>query len=100
MSDLDPTLVVILAMSVTTYATKAGGLWLLGRIDLSDRAATALRALPGAIVVSLLVPELARAGLPGWTAAAAVLAVARRTDSVLLALAVGTGAVVSLRFLL
>ncbi|WP_049985603.1 AzlD family protein [Halobellus rufus] len=101
MADLDPTVVaVIAAMSVATYATKAGGLWLLARIELSERTEAALDVLPGAVVISLLVPALSDLGAPGLISAAAVLVVARRTDGVLPALGLGMVAVVSLRHLL
>jgi len=95
-----PTLAVIGAMCVVTYATKAGGLWLLGRVELSGRTEAALDALPGAVVISLLVPTLSEFGVPGLVSATAVLIVARRTDSVLLALGTGMVTVISLRRLL
>ena len=101
MSEFDPVVVAtILAMSVTTYATKAGGFWLLSRIELSPRVERGLDALPGAIVVSLLVPELTKLGPAGWIAAIAALVVAWRSDGTLAALGVGMVVVVSLRALL
>ncbi|MDQ2055414.1 MULTISPECIES: AzlD domain-containing protein [Halobellus] len=101
MAELDPVVVVtILAMSVTTYATKAGGFWLLSRIELSPRIERGLDALPGAIVVSLLAPELTKLGPAGWIAATAVLVVAWRNDGTLAALGVGMVTVVALRALL
>ncbi|MFB6183684.1 MAG: AzlD family protein [Haloarculaceae archaeon] len=94
MSELDPLVVgVVAAMAVGTYATKAGGLWLLGRIEVSDRAEAGLDALPGAVVVSILGPELAAGGPVEWLAAGLVAVVAWRTDSVLAALVVGVGTV-------
>ncbi|WP_336024070.1 AzlD family protein [Halobellus salinisoli] len=100
MADLDPAVVaVIVAMSIATYATKAGGLWLLARIELSERTEAALDVLPGAVVISLLVPTLSEFGAPGLVSAVVVLVVARRTGGVLLALGAGMCAVVSLRYL-
>ncbi|MFB6195637.1 MAG: AzlD family protein [Haloplanus sp.] len=96
--DLSPrTLLVIAAMCLVTYATKASGLWLLTRIDLSERQRAALSALPGGIIVAILAPRLAAGGPPEWAAGAAVILVAHRTDSVLLALAVGVGTVLLFR---
>jgi len=61
---LDPlTVAVVLGMAVVTYATKASGLWLVGRFDLSERAEAGVDALPGAVVVAYVVPALAR-GVP------------------------------------
>jgi uncharacterized membrane protein len=84
-------------MAAVTYLTKAGGLWLLGRVDPSERVTSALEALPGAILVSLLAPSLAAADPPAWLAAAVVAVVARRTGSVLASLVAGVGAVLLLR---
>ena len=98
---LDPFVVaVILAMSVTTYATKAGGLWLLGRLTVSDRVESGLEMLPGAIIVSILGPELTSAGPAEWSAAVVVLLVMWRSENVLLALISGVSAVLLFRSVL
>ncbi|WP_246983575.1 AzlD family protein [Halorientalis marina] len=98
---LDPVVVgVVAAMAAVTYATKAAGLWLLGGVDLPERARAGLEATPGAIVVALLGPELAGAGPPEWGAGAVAVVVAWRTDSLALALATGILAVLALRGLL
>jgi len=98
MVDLDPHVVaVVLGMSVATYVTKAGGLWLLGRVEVSERTEAGLETLPGALVVAVVLPELAGAGPPTWAAAVLVVLVAWRTDSVLLSLLAGVGALLVLR---
>ncbi len=95
---VDPAVVaVILAMAAVTYATKAGGLWLVGRVDLSDRMEAGLDVLPGAVVVAFVAPVLATGGVPEWTAAAATVVVARKTGNLLLSLAVGVGVVLGMR---
>ncbi|MCG1002285.1 MULTISPECIES: AzlD family protein [Halobacterium] len=98
MVDLDPTVVaVILAMAAVTYATKAGGFWLLGRVDLSERAEAGIDVLPGAVVVAFVTPALADGGIPEWVAAAATVAVARKTGNLLVSLVVGVGVVLAVR---
>ncbi|CQH49299.1 ABC-type transport system accessory transmembrane protein [Halobacterium hubeiense] len=98
MVDLDPTVVaVILAMAVVTYATKAGGFWLLGRVDLSERAEAGIDVLPGAVVVAFVAPALADGDIPEWVAAAATVAVARKTGNLLVSLAVGVAVVLAVR---
>ena len=87
----------IVAMAAVTYLTKAGGLWALARVDLPDGAETALDALPGAVVVSILAPAVATAGPPTWLAAGVAVLAARRTGNVLIALLLGVGAVVLVR---
>jgi uncharacterized membrane protein len=98
---LDPVVVgVILAMATVTYATKASGLWLVGRIDLSDRMEAGIDALPGAVVVAFVAPALANGGVPEWTAAAATVVAARKTGNLLVALTVGVGVVLAVRSVL
>jgi uncharacterized membrane protein len=87
------TLATIVGMGIVTYATRAGGIWAIQRIDVSDRTETALAVLPGAILVSLVAPEVVFGGAPEWVAAVAVLLVAIRTGSIVLAMAVGMGVV-------
>lgn len=97
---LDPAVVVVvLAMTLVTATTKFGGLWLLSRIEVSDRLEAGLSVLPGAIVIALLGPELAGGGPAEWTAAGIVVLAMWRTGSILLALCAGVGAVVLLRTL-
>ena len=99
--ELDPFVVaVIAAMGVATYVTKAGGLWLLGTVDLSPRVEAGLEILPGAIIVSILAPELIGGTLATWLAAAVVLVVAWRTDSITVSLGAGVVAVLALRAVL
>jgi uncharacterized membrane protein len=95
---LDPGVVaVIFGMALVTYATKAGGLWLVGRVDLSERAEAGLDVLPGAVVVAFVAPALAEGGVPEWVAAGATIAVAHKTGSLLLSLGVGVGTVLIVR---
>ncbi|WP_339105958.1 AzlD domain-containing protein [Haloterrigena salinisoli] len=94
----DPLVVaVIIGMSAATYVTKAGGLWLLGHINVSDRTEAGLEVLPGAIIISILGPELTSAGPAEWSAAAVVLLVMWRTENVLVALVCGVAAVLLFR---
>lgn len=98
---LDPLVVgVILAMTVVTVVAKVGGIWLVRHVEVSDRLQAGLDVLPGAIVIAVLGPELAAGGPAEWGAAALVLAVMWRTESIILALVTGVVAVVSLRTLL
>lgn len=95
---LDPAVLALIAgMAVVTYATKAGGLWLVGRVDLSERAEAGLDVLPGAVVVAFVAPALAKGGVPEWVAAVATVVVARKTGNLLLSLAVGVGTVLAVR---
>ncbi|MXV63557.1 AzlD domain-containing protein [Natronorubrum sp. JWXQ-INN-674] len=98
---LDPLVVgVILAMAAVTVLTKVGGIWVVRRIELSDRLEAGLNVLPGAIVIAVLGPELAAGGPAEWGAAGLVLVVMWRTENILLALVAGVAAVVAFRALI
>jgi uncharacterized membrane protein len=55
-------LAAILAMAVVTYATRAAGLFLVGRMRLGPRAEAFLSAIPGAVVGSLVAPAVLTQG--------------------------------------
>ena len=98
--DIDPiTVLAIVLMALATYATRAGGLWLANRFDLSERAGAWLDAIPGAILVSLVAPTVLTGGPAQALAAVAVVVVALRTGSLPLAMVAGVGAVFLLRSL-
>jgi uncharacterized membrane protein len=84
---------VIAAMAVATYAMRAGGFWLMGKVQPSARVRRMLDALPGSVVVATVLPVIAREGLVAVIAIAAAGAVmlVRRNDL----LAVVTGMAVA-----
>jgi uncharacterized membrane protein len=97
-ADLDPVVVgVIVAMAVLTYLTKAGGLWLLGHVEPSERVDAGLSVLPGAVVVAIVGPELVAGGPSAWLAGAVVVLLTRKTGSLLAALVGGIGVLLAVR---
>lgn len=84
-----PSLAAILGMGLVTYATRAGGLWVAGRLPSTPRLEAALRYMPGAVLTAIVTPMVVGAGLAGLGATLATVLVARRTGNLLLA--VGTG---------
>jgi uncharacterized membrane protein len=95
---LDPRAhIAILGMALATYATRAGGLWIVSRFELPERLQAALEYTPGAILVSIVVPAVLAGGPAELLATLAAALVARRTGSLLLAVAVGVGALLLLR---
>ena len=93
------TLMAILLMALATYSTRAGGLWLASRFDLSERAGAWLDQIPGAILVSLVAPTVLMGGPAEALAALAVVIVAVRTGSLPAAVVTGIGTVLVLRAL-
>ena len=90
-------LAAIAGMAIVTYLTRIGGFWLVDRVDLSERARSFLRYVPGAVLVSLILPELLEGGAPEVGAALVTLVVAVRTGNILYARLAGIGAIVLLR---
>lgn len=93
-------LLTIIGMAVMTYATRAGGLWLAGRVHLSKRARRGLDYIPGAVLMSIVAPAVMSSGIAGVCATAITLIVAARTKSLLLAMIAGVGTMVGTRALL
>lgn len=62
---------VILAMAVAVYLTRAGGYWLIGRFTIGPRVRRALDTLPGAVIVATIAPVLVHGGVSGLVAVAA-----------------------------
>jgi uncharacterized membrane protein len=90
-------LLAIAGMALVTYATRAGGLWALGRVTSSARVEAWLRQLPGTVLVAIVVPAAVANGLAGVLALLATVLVALRTGKLPLALLVGVGTVWLLR---
>ena len=83
----------ILATAAITYAFRFGGLMLAGRLPQTGPVRRFLDALPGAILLSLVVPAAAHAGIAGAVGLAACLAVFWRSKSLLLTMMAGVLAV-------
>ena len=93
------TLLAIILMALATYATRAGGLWLASRFDLSERAGAWLDQIPGAILVSLVAPAILMGGPIEVLATVVVVIVSLRTGSLPAAMMIGVGTVLALRAL-
>ena len=82
---------------LVTYLTRVSGFWLVGRVTLSPRVESGLRALPGAVLVSLVAPTVLTTGPAEALAALATVAAAARTKNLLAAMAIGVVVVWALR---
>ncbi len=94
------TLITILGMALVTYATRAGGFWLMGLVAPSPRVESWLRQIPGAVLVAIIAPTVLASSLAETLAALATVLVAIRTINVLIAMLVGVAAVAFLRLIL
>jgi uncharacterized membrane protein len=68
-------LAAILAMTIATYAMRAGGFWLMGHVPLTRRVRRMLEALPGSVVVATVLPIIVRDGLAAALAISAAITV-------------------------
>jgi uncharacterized membrane protein len=86
------TLAAILAMTVATYACRAGGYWLFRQISPTPLLRAVLRFIPGTLFVSYVCPALLAGGLQSWIGAAATVIVMIGTGNVAAAIFGGTAA--------
>ena len=99
MPGADLTLMAIAGMALVTYATRAGGLWLMVHVPLSPRVEAFLRYLSGSVLVALIVPAAVQEGTAAWVAIAAAVLVMLATRRTLLALLLGVLAAAAYRAL-
>lgn len=93
-------LLAIVLMAVVTYAMRAGGYWIMGRVTLSPKVAAMLAYLPGAVLTSLVVPAVLEEGLPGVFALIATAVVMRWRGNLLLAMLAGIATIWCTRMVL
>ena len=87
----------ICAMMVATYLCLAGGLWLMAHVPLTDRVKRGLAALPGSIVMAIVVPLALRGGLPAAIGIVLAFLTMLRVRNELIALLAGLAAVAAAR---
>lgn len=98
---LDPqVLKAIVLMGIVTYAMRAGGFWLMGRVTLSPRIEAGLAYLPGAVITALVVPSAVSAGVPGVIGLIAVGIAMWLRPNLILAMIAGIGTVLLVRQIL
>jgi uncharacterized membrane protein len=95
--NLASALLVVVLAGLGTYALRFGGLALADRLPSDGAAARFLRALPGTLMVALVVPEVVQAGPVGWAASVVVLLLMARTKNLLIAAASGVAMVALIR---
>ncbi len=93
------TFLTILGMALVTYATRAGGFWLIGLLTPSPRIEAWLKQIPGAVLVALIAPTILASSIAETLAAVATVLVAIRTKNVLIAMLVGVATVALLRLI-
>lgn len=89
-------LLVIALMAIATYLCRSLGYFVMGYVPLTGRIRRGLEALPGAVVISIVLPGALAAGLAGLLGiAASVLAMLTlRRDFLAIVAGCGTAALV------
>jgi uncharacterized membrane protein len=71
---VDLGLIAIAIMAAASFLIRAGGFWLMGHITITLRVRRVLEALPGSIVVAVVLPIAVKSGAAGMLAIAAAIA--------------------------
>jgi uncharacterized membrane protein len=87
----------IAGMAAMTYLMRVGGYWLMGHVPITARMRRMLEALPGAVVVAIVLPVMVKSGLPAMLAVAAVVASMIVRPNEFIAMAVGLAVVTAVR---
>lgn len=87
---------IIAAMAIVTYLTRIGGFLLMAYVPLTRRVRAFLQALPGAVVVAIVLPIAVKGGLAASLAVTVSLAVMawRKNDVVAVVCGVAAAALV------
>lgn len=96
---IDNGLITILAASLITYMFRFGGLILADRLPQTGPLRSFFDALPGTILVSLVVPSAANAGWQGLIGVAACLGIYFKTKNLLLTMIGGVLTVYLIRLI-
>lgn len=79
----------ICAAAIVTYSLRLGGLLLAARLPKTGRFKIFMDALPGTILLSLIVPAALAAGFWGWVATICTALCSIRTGNVFLSMVIG-----------
>lgn len=87
-------------MALVTYLTRAAGLAVISRLSISGRLERFMKAIPGAILASIVAPSALAAGPAEALATLATATIAWRYNNLPLAMGVGVAVVLALRYAL
>lgn len=84
---------LLLAVTLASFACRAGGFWLMRFVNVTPRVQAALRAAPLAVMVGIIVPAAVRGGTAEWLGLAITAIVMRLTRRDLVAALSGVATV-------
>lgn len=91
---------LLVAISLASYACRAGGFWLMRFVAVTPRVQAALRAAPLAVMIGIVAPAALRGGVAEWAGIAVTAIVMRFARRDLVAALAGVTTVAIGRLLL
>jgi len=88
---------IILAMAIVTYAMRAGGFLLMGYVPMTARVRAFLQALPGAVVVAIILPIAVHGGAAAAAAVIVALVIMAWRKNDLIAVVCGVAVAAAMR---
>jgi uncharacterized membrane protein len=82
-------ILAICAMAAATQFMRLGGFWLMGHVPITPRVRRMLEALPGSVIVALVLPVVVKTGPTAYLAVGAVIVSMLLRRNEFLAVAVG-----------
>lgn len=91
---------LLLALTLASFACRAGGFWLMRFVNVTPRVQAALKAAPLAVMIGIVAPVAAKGNLPEIAGLVVTAIVMRATGRDLLAAFAGVVTVAAGRWLL
>jgi uncharacterized membrane protein len=82
-------ILTILGMGIATYITRASGIFIASRFQMTPRFKAALSGIPVAIIISIIIPYIINGGLAEYLSCGVVLILALRRMNLLVCLGAG-----------
>jgi uncharacterized membrane protein len=90
--------IAILGMGLVTYATRAGGFWLMGYVTLSPRLERFLRQTAGGVLVAIVVAAVVKGDPAMWAGLAAAVGIMIAIRKSMTAILIGMIVAVAIRY--
>jgi uncharacterized membrane protein len=90
--------IAILGMGIVTYATRAGGFWLMGYVTLSPRLERFLRQTAGGVLVAIVVAAVVKGDPAMWAGLAAAIGIMIAIRKSMTAISIGMIVAVAIRY--
>lgn len=101
MNDFDMlAIIVIILAGIITYSLRFGGLLVGDILSKHKFVENLIKALPGTLLLSFIVPSIISEGIPGAISALVTGIIAKKTNNVLIALIAGMALIILFRNLL